>query len=164
MMEWYYTLGIISYGIFLVQFILSLVSGDVDFDFDCDGDTDFDTGDILSFKGLVHFCMGLSGFLMICGKVTVTTVLMAILVGVLFIIILAAAYNVMLKLKYEPQEKSGPELIGRLATVYVILPGNNNRCKCLLADFTEIECTYTEPVKEGAVRVIKGYTNGTYII
>ena len=37
-MEWYYVLGIISYGIFIVQFILSnLGFGDTDIDIDLDG-------------------------------------------------------------------------------------------------------------------------------
>ena len=50
-MEWYYVLGIISYGIFIVQFILSnLGFGDADIDIDLDEDVDFDVSDLLSFK------------------------------------------------------------------------------------------------------------------
>ena len=79
MMEWYYILGIISYGIFIVQFLLSNLFGwgDLDLDIDFDGEPDFGLGDVLSFKGLVHFAMGFSGWLMLAGKVTLTTLAIA---------------------------------------------------------------------------------------
>lgn len=53
----YYLSAAISYGIFLVQFILSWFGGDTDLDVDLDGDV----SDIVSFKGLIHFIMGASG-------------------------------------------------------------------------------------------------------
>ena len=63
-MEWYYILGIISYGIFIIQFILSnLGISDTDLDVDFDGNVDFSVSDLLSFKGLIHFAMGFSGWL-----------------------------------------------------------------------------------------------------
>ena len=72
-MEWYYILGIISYGIFIVQFILSnLGFGDTDIDIDLDGDIDFDVSDLLSFKGLIHFLMGFSGWLSLKQRLKVT--------------------------------------------------------------------------------------------
>lgn len=63
MSETYYLLAAISYGIFIVQFILSWFGGDTDLDVDLDGD--MDVSDIVSFKGLVHFVMGASGWLCI---------------------------------------------------------------------------------------------------
>ena len=72
-MEWYYVLGIISYGIFIVQFILSnLGFGDTDIDIDLDGNVDFDVSDLLSFKGLIHFLMGFSGWLSLKQRLKVT--------------------------------------------------------------------------------------------
>ena len=79
-MEWYYVLGIISYSIFIVQFILSnLGFGDTDIDIDLDGDADFDVSDLLSFKGLIHFLMGFSGWLMLSGTVNVFTIVIAVI-------------------------------------------------------------------------------------
>lgn len=60
MSETYYLLAAISYGIFIVQFILSWFGGDTDLDVDLDGELDMDVSDIVSFKGLVHFVMGAS--------------------------------------------------------------------------------------------------------
>ena len=82
-MEWYYILGIISYGIFIIQFLLSNFFGwgDLDLDIDFDGEPDFGLGDVLSFKGLVHFAMGFSGWLMLAGKVTLTTLAIASVIG-----------------------------------------------------------------------------------
>lgn len=54
MSETYYLLAAISYGIFIVQFILSWFGGDTDLDVDLDGELDMDVSDIVSFKGLVH--------------------------------------------------------------------------------------------------------------
>lgn len=70
-MEWYYILGAVSYGIFIVQFILSSFGFlETDLDVDFDGNVDFNVSDLLSFKGLIHFAMGFSGWLMLAGKVT----------------------------------------------------------------------------------------------
>lgn len=57
MSEVYYLLAAVSYGIFLVQFILSWFGGDTDLD----GELDMNVSD--SFKGLIHFIMGASGWL-----------------------------------------------------------------------------------------------------
>lgn len=42
----YYILGGIAYGIFILQFIISWVAGELD------------VSDVVSFKGLIHFLMG----------------------------------------------------------------------------------------------------------
>ena len=77
-MEWYYILGIISYSIFILQFILSNIGiGDSDIDIDCDGDSDFSINDLLSFKGLIHFAMGFSGWLMLDKTVTIVSIIIA---------------------------------------------------------------------------------------
>lgn len=41
------------------------LGGDTDLDVDLDGELDMDVSDIVSFKGLVHFVMGASGWLCI---------------------------------------------------------------------------------------------------
>ena len=55
----YYGIAIIVYGVFIIRFILSWICGD----FEIDSDADLDLGDIVSFKGFIHFLMGVSGWL-----------------------------------------------------------------------------------------------------
>ena len=57
----YYGLAIVSYGIFIIRFILSWIGGD----FEIDADADLDISDVASFKGLTHFIMGFSGWMSI---------------------------------------------------------------------------------------------------
>ena len=63
-MSVYFGLALFSTGIFIVQFILSFFIGeldlDTDIDLDGDGVDDFSIGDLISFKGLIHFLIGFS--------------------------------------------------------------------------------------------------------
>jgi hypothetical protein len=54
MSDVYYIIGGVAYGIFILQFIISWVAGELDVDVDFDGDADFDIGDVVSFKGLAE--------------------------------------------------------------------------------------------------------------
>ena len=56
----YFFAALVSTGIFLLQFILSIFFGsmDTDIDVNADGNADIDMSSVLSFKGLIHFCMG----------------------------------------------------------------------------------------------------------
>ena len=42
MSDVYYIIGGVAYGIFILQFIISWVAGELDVDVDFDGDADFD--------------------------------------------------------------------------------------------------------------------------
>lgn len=164
-MEWYYILGIISYGIFIIQFILSnLGIVDVDIDIDCDGDVDFDVGDLVSFKGLIHFIMGFSGWLMLTGQVTIVTVSIAVLIGIIFVVALYYLYKLCMRFNYEPKPKIGKSLVGRKVVVYVPLTGNS--CSCYLVDepYTEIPCISDSPRKQGEVCEIIAFNSGIYTI
>lgn len=162
-MEWYYILGIISYGIFILQFILSSVGfGDSDIDLDLDGDSDFDVSDLLSFKGLVHFLMGFSGWIIVKGTPSIFTICVAIVVGILFMIGLYYIYRLCMKFNSEPTIKSGIELIGETATVYV--PYLKDKYICLLQDGREIICSSELPIKEGTPVRINNFLSGIYYI
>ena len=162
-MEWYYILGIISYGIFIVQFILSnLGFGDTDIDIDLDGDVDFDVSDLLSFKGLIHFLMGFSGWLMLSGTVNVFTVVIAIILGISFMVGLYFIYKVCMKFNSEPTIKTGVELIGEIATVY--LPYSENKYICILKDSREIVCSSELPLKIRRSVRINSYISGIYYV
>ena len=168
-MEWYYILGIISYGIFIIQFILSnLGLIDTDLDIDFDGEVDFSVSDLVSFKGLIHFLMGFSGWLMLYNKITAVSVIIAIVMGIAMVIVLYFVYILCMKFKSEPTVKDGTELIGEIVTVYV--PNYQKfTCICGLKDGREISCSYSNSYSPGDIvpgdKVkICNYNNGIYYI
>lgn len=171
MLEWYYILGIVSYGIFIVQFILSNFFGwtDLNFDIDCDGDADFGLSDILSFKGLIHFAMGFSSWLMLTNKITISSIAIASLIGIIFIIILYWAYKLCLRFNSEPSIPSGEQLIGK--EVIISTPLNEieycANCKTNFG-YIEIRCKLEKPsnhiIKCGEIFHISSYKQGIYFI
>lgn len=162
-MEWYYVLGAISYGIFIIQFILSSFGFlETDLDVDFDGNVDFSVSDLLSFKGLIHFAMGFSGWLMLAGKVTATTISIACLSGLIFMVLLYFIYRLCMKFHSEPTCKSGEELVGRVVTVYC--PLGIGMCSCVInnPDYMEIVCKADREVKPGEIVTITSYKDGIY--
>ena len=171
-MEWYYILGIISYGIFFLQFCLSFIGGDIetdaDIDIDFDGEADFSFSDLISFKGLIHFLMGLSGWFMLTGEVTTINIVIACIVGIFFVLILYYIYKLVLNLQSIPTRKEGIELVGSIATIYLTLESiSRNHCICTINNggiTEEINCITSSPVKVGDKRIILDYRNGIYHI
>jgi len=164
-MEWYYILGIISYGIFIIQFILSnLGIGDMDLDVDCDGNIDFGASDLLSFKGLTHFVMGFSGWLMLNGQVTIATIIGAVIVGIIFVVALFFLYKLCMKFNYEPTTKSGSALIGKKVVVYAPLSDGRSSCYLMDEPYTEIVCISDSPKKQGEICQIIAFNSGIYNI
>ncbi len=160
-MSWYYILGIISYGIFIIQFLLSnLGIGDVDLDIDLDGEADFGVSDLLSFKGLVHFAMGFSGWLMIIDEITIVTLVTATIIGIAFIFILYFVYKLCMKFNSEPTNKVGEELIG--VSVKVSIPVSDGKYIGYLPDYTEIICKTDREVNIGDTLTIKSFESGIY--
>lgn len=53
--EIFMLLALVSTGIFLFQFVISIFFGGLDIDVDGDTNVDFDLGSLFSFKGLIHF-------------------------------------------------------------------------------------------------------------
>lgn len=115
MSETYYLLAAISYGIFIVQFILSWFGGDLDVD------GELDVSDIVSFKGLVHFVMGASGWLCIKHSHSIEwyDYLIALICGILFVVILYYLYKLCLKLQHQVIPEEGEALIGRVGIITV---------------------------------------------
>lgn len=172
MMEWYYILGIISYGIFIVQFLISNFFGwgDLDFDVDFDGEPDFGLGDILSFKGLVHFAMGFSGWLMLVKEITPITIIIAIIIGFAFIVILYYAYRLCLKFNNEPTIKKGEELIGKEVSISVQISEMEYSGNCITeSGYIPLDrCKLSKPsnhaIKCGDIFHIDSYKSGIYFI
>lgn len=123
MSELYYLLAAVSYGIFLIQFVLSWFGGDTDLDVDFDGELDMDVSDLVSFKGLVHFIMGVSGWL--CVKQSISNsidwydYLIALICGVVFVVILYYLYKLCLKLQHQVIPEEGKALLGRMGIITV---------------------------------------------
>lgn len=154
----------VSYGIFIIQFFLSLFGGDTDVDIDLDGDADFDTGSLFSFKGLVHFAMGFSGWLMLAREVNPFTVCIAVMAGIAFMVILYYLYKLCMQFHSEPTEKSGIELVGCTVSVVAILQDGTCLCSPINQLYRELRCYSKSPVKVGDLRTIGSYHNGTYEI
>jgi hypothetical protein len=66
---------------------------DIDTDVDVDTGGDFFGGDIFSFKGLLHFTMGFSLTLTLMKEVTVISVSIGIIAGVVFVLALYILYK-----------------------------------------------------------------------
>ena len=169
----YYTAAAIIYGIFIIRFILSWVGGD--FDVDMDVDMDLDLGDVVSFKGLTHFLMGFSGWLSVKSFVTHNIMwydyLIALVLGIDFVIILYYVYKFLMKLENKPQILSGKDLIGSTAKVY--LTSSTIDADTLLKyvittdngiSTVEVPAKSRELYKIGDSVVIKDYVNAYYII
>lgn len=167
-MEWYYILGIVSYGIFLLQFCLSFIGEDTDIDVDFDREADFSFSDLISFKGLIHFLMGFSGWLMITQRATPLNIVIACIMGFALVLILYYVYKLALNLQSTPTRKCGIELIGSTVTIYITMEDiSENYCICTICNggiTEEISCVASTPVKVGDKRIILNYKNGIYLI
>lgn len=119
----YYLLAAVAYGIFIVQFILSWFGGDTDLDVDLDGELDMDIGDLVSFKGAIHFLMGAAGWLCIKDTVAHTIdwydYLIALCLGIIFMVILYYLYKLCLKLQHQVVPETGQALVGKTGIVYL---------------------------------------------
>lgn len=108
---WFYVFAI-SFAFFLIKTIASFCFGDIDVDFDADGDTDFDISSMLSFKGVLHFFLGLSTYLSLVAKLdsnytgwgsydyTWYHYVIGLGVGLIFMFILYKLYQLMMKLNH----------------------------------------------------------------
>ncbi len=174
-MEWYYYLGAISYGIFIIQTILSFIGidSDLDVDFDMDGDIDVFGSDIISFKGLIHFAMGFSGWLMITKSTTIPNLCVAGGVGLVFVIVLYLLCKMFMKLSQENVAKEGDDLVGeKVRIVYKTNKHVTDANGDLLDVYNgyirgmEITCVNLNniPLIIGSYYTILQYANGIYVV
>lgn len=130
-MTWYNYLAVIVWGLFILKTLLSwlIADFDTDIDFDADGEPDVGFGDIISFKGLVHFLMGFSVWLVITqftvGVIAYYDYAIAFIIGIVFVVLLYYLYKFMLKLNYQPTNKEGQNLVGTEGKVYLTGPNNS---------------------------------------
>ncbi|MFA4181707.1 NfeD family protein [Xylanibacter rodentium] len=115
----FWLIAIVSTGVFVVQFILSIFFGDIDVDIDGDATADTDVSSLVSFKGLVHFGIGF-GWMMVLrgGEATLKNILVAVVTGLVFVFVLWRMYVLVLRLQKETQTEDPKALVGRYGTVY----------------------------------------------
>lgn len=169
MEEIYYAIAAVVYSIFIIRFCLSWIGMDFDVD------TDLDISDIVSFKGLTHFLMGIFGWLSIKSYTTHDIqwydYLIGFIVGILFVVILYLAYKFLLTLESKPEILSGKSLIGKKGKIYMI---NYDNCDKLLYEYiitvnngsgtVELPAKSSSYFTLGNTVTIKDYCNTYYII
>ena len=97
-MAWYVIVLIASTALFLLTTISSLIFGGMDLDIDTDVDADTGGnlfgGDIFSFKGLLHFTLGFSLTLTLIKNVSIMSVSIGIIAGIVFVFVLYYLYKI----------------------------------------------------------------------
>lgn len=167
--------ALVSTGIFLLQFILSIFVGsmDTDIDVNADGNTDIDMSSVLSFKGLIHFCMGFGWFMFLCRPPYSTLqYLGAFLSGVFFVFILTWIYKLCYKLKQENKLEQGQDLIGRSCVIYNRCGESGNERSEYVVSITingaqrelTVKSINRNNYQEGDRLILKEYKEGIYYI
>lgn len=163
----YYAVALTVYSIFIIRFILSWVGADFDID------ADVDISDVVSFKGLTHFLMGFSGWLSVKSYITHNVMwydyLIALILGVIFVILLYFVYKLLISLETKPQILSGKQLIGKTGKIYVILEPEDSIKKYIITvgnglGTQEYPAKSNNSYKLGDEVVISDYVNAYYII
>ena len=101
-------IALVTTGIFLIQFVLSIFFGDLD----ADVDVDTDISSVVSFKGLTHFGIGFGWYMYLAGNTEIQSYVVGILVGLFFVFAAWFLY----KKAYQLQQTD--QLVGRECTIY----------------------------------------------
>ena len=163
----YYAVALTVYSIFIIRFILSWIGADFDID------ADIDISDVVSFKGLTHFLMGFSGWLSVKSYITHNVMwydyLIALILGVIFVILLYFVYKLLISLETKPQILFGKQLIGKTGKIYIILEPEDSIKKYIITvgnglGTQEYPAKSNNSYKLGDEVVISDYVNAYYII
>ncbi|MBP5458465.1 MAG: hypothetical protein J6Y37_18390 [Paludibacteraceae bacterium] len=95
--------------LFILQVIISFF---IDLDADFDFDASMGVSDFFSFKGGLHFLLGFGWMGVLNGVESVGKILMAVAVGILFVVVLAYVYRKVYSLAEERTHQDLHELIG----------------------------------------------------
>ena len=163
----YYAVALTVYSIFIIRFILSWIGADFDID------ADIDISDVVSFKGFTHFLMGFSGWLSVKSYITHNVMwydyLIALILGIIFVILLYFVYKFLISLETKPQILFGKQLIGKTGKIYVILEPEDSIKKYIITvgnglGTQEYPAKSNNSYKLGDEVVISDYVNAYYII
>ena len=157
-------IAIFCTGWFIIQFLMSTIFG-----MDSDIDSDFDAADLLSFKGLIHFGIGYSWWMVIHSQDTSwSTHALAFLLGSLVMIVLWLTYWGVSKLKKEIIPEVGEALVGQSGEVYTRDINTGEYVVTLVINGARREIgsviSLGENPKPGQTVIIKEYKEGKYFI
>ena len=119
-MAWYVIVLIVSSALFVITSIGSLIFGGMDMDVDADLDIDgsgFLLGDLISFKGLIHFTIGFSLSLTLMKSFTLTSATIGVITGIIFVLVLFYLYKFLFE-KLQQNIKYTTEINNMEAEVY----------------------------------------------
>ena len=107
-------IALVTTGIFLIQFVLSIFFGDLD----ADVDVDTDISSVVSFKGLTHFGIGFGWYMYLAGNTEIQSYVVGILVGLFFVFAAWFLYNLFYLLQQVNRTEQTDQLVGRECTIY----------------------------------------------
>lgn len=107
-------IALVTTGIFVIQFILSIFFGDID----ADVDVDADISSVVSFKGLTHFGIGFGWYMYLIGNTDFRNYMVAILIGLLFVFVVWFLYKKAYQLQQVNRSEKTEQLVGRECTIY----------------------------------------------
>ena len=116
-MAWYVIVLIVSSGLFLLTSIGSLIFGDMDLDADVDVGSGFLLGDVISFKGLIHFTIGFSLTLTLMNEFSLLSASLGTVTGIVFVLVLYYLYKLLFE-KLQQNIKYTTEINDMEAEVY----------------------------------------------
>ena len=101
-------IALVTTGIFVIQFILSIFFGDID----------TDISSVVSFKGLTHFGIGFGWYMYLAGNTEIQTYAVAIFVGLCFVLAVWFLYKKAFQLQQVNRSEQTEQLVGRECTIY----------------------------------------------
>lgn len=104
-------IALVTTGIFVIQFILSIFFGDLD------ADVDADISSVVSFKGLTHFGIGFGWYMYLAGNAEIQSYVIGILVGLFFVFAVWFLYKKAYQLQQVNRSEATNELAGRECTI-----------------------------------------------
>ena len=107
-------IALVTTGIFVIQFVLSIFFGDID----ADVDVDADISSVVSFKGLTHFGIGFGWYMYLAGNTEIQSYVIGILVGLFFVLAVWFLYKKAYQLQQVKHSEQTDQLVGRECTIY----------------------------------------------
>ena len=107
-------IALVTTGIFLIQFVLSIFFGDID----ADVDVDADISSVVSFKGLTHFGIGFGWYMYLAGNTEIQSYIIGILVGLFFVFAVWFLYKKAYQLQQVNHNEQTDQLVGRECVIY----------------------------------------------
>lgn len=156
-------IALVTTGIFLVQFVLSIFFGDIN----ADTDVDADISSLVTFKGLTHFGIGFGWYMYLAGNTEIQSYAIAFLIGLFFMVAVWYLYKKAYQLQQENRAETTEQLVGRECTIYFqqgnsryTVEVNRNGAMREVDVHSETEKVY----QTGERTVITGYKDGKLYI